>query len=218
MTADVWILTETNNLAVDLSTTGYSKFSSIEYKDKELEQNAYTTIWSKIQAPTQMIKTFDQDIAVCIKVNLQDYNLLVYGTIITWHGDRGKDGKAKNWEEHYRSIEHHGNDWNRLAKIYSDYNLIVAGDFNQARDSSRWYGTQKGIDLLTNQLNSNDLVCLTNEVKPTNRHTIDHICISQGLKPCCKAGCWDNISDNNITMSDHNGVFVDIDLFHNKQV
>lgn len=216
--ADVWVLTETNNLAVDLSANGYLKFSSTEYEDKGLKQNAYTTIWSKIQAPTQAINTFDQDISVCIKVGLQDYDLLIYGTIITWHGDRGKDNHSKNWEEHYRAIEQHGDDWNHLLQTNLNGQLIVAGDFNQARDGSGWYGTQQGIHLLTHQLNRNDLVCLTDKVKPKNRHTIDHICISQGLKLSREAGCWENISDNNIAMSDHNGVFVDIDLSHSKQV
>lgn len=210
--ADVWILTETNNLAVDLSKKGYFKFSSIEYQDKRLDQNAYTTIWSRIQAPTEMLKTFDPILAVCIKVNLQGYNLLIYGTIITWHGDRGIDGKSKSWEEHYQSIEQHGNDWEHLAKTNPDCKLITAGDFNQARDGSRWYGTQKGIALLTHELKRNNLVCLTDEVKPKERHNIDHICVSYELQPYCRVGFWENISDSNVTMSDHNGVFVDVEL------
>lgn len=210
--ADVWILTETNNSAVDLSAENYCKFSSTEYQDKRLERNAYTTIWSKIQTPTQMLKTFDRDTTVCIKVNLQDYALLIYGTIITWHGDRGKDGNAKNWEEHYYSIEQHGNDWEYLTKMNPNCKLIVAGDFNQARDGSGWYGTQKGIDSLTYQLNRSKLVCLTDKVKPKERHNIDHICASRELQHYCKVGFWDNISDSNVTMSDHNGIFIDMAL------
>lgn len=210
--ADVWILTETNNSAVDLSTKDYFKFSSTEYKDKGLEQNAYTTIWSKVQAPTQMLETFDQDIAVCIKVNLQDCPLLIYGTIITWHADRGKDGNSKNWEEHYRSIEQHGNDWEYLIKMNFNCKLITAGDFNQARDCSGWYGTQKGIDLLTHQLNRSNLVCLTDKVKPQKRHNIDHLCVNHELQPYCNVGFWENSSDSNVTMSDHNGIFVDVEI------
>ncbi len=208
--ADVWILTETNNLAIDLSSFGYAKFSSTEYEHKGLQQNAYTTIWSKIQASTQVIKTFDRDISVCIKVNLKDYNLLIYGTIITWHGDRGSDGKSKNWEEHYHSIEQHGNDWEQIMKMNPNSKLIIAGDFNQSRDGSGWYGTRKGIDSLTRQLNRNNLICITDKVKPQKRHNIDHICMSQELQSNCKADLWENISNNNVIMSDHNGVFVDL--------
>uniref|UniRef100_B8HKT6 Endonuclease/exonuclease/phosphatase n=1 Tax=Cyanothece sp. (strain PCC 7425 / ATCC 29141) TaxID=395961 RepID=B8HKT6_CYAP4 len=207
--ADVWILTETNNKAVDLAAKGYEKFTSIEYTDKGLEQNAYTTIWSRLQAPTQIIKTFDPDLSVCIKVS-QPIDLMIYGTIITWHGDRGSDGTSKSWEEHYRSIQHHGDDWSRLIQEYSDHKLLVAGDFNQARDGSRWYGTQKGIDLLTAQLDRNHLVCLTDQIQPTNRGNVDHVCISQDLQPFCTASFWNNISDQGVKLSDHNGVFIDL--------
>lgn len=210
--ADVWILTETNNLAIDLLSLGYVKFSSIEYEDKGLQQNAYTTIWTKIQTPTQVINTFDPEISVCIKLSLKDYNFLIYGTIITWHGDRGRDRKSRNWEEHYHSIAQHGNDWEKIMKMNSNCKLMIAGDFNQARDGSGWYGTQKGIDSLTRQLNRNNLICVTDKVKPEKRHNIDHICISQELQPNCLANCWENISDNDVIMSDHNGVFVEMKI------
>lgn len=74
------------------------------------------------------------------------------------------------------------------------------------------YDDSKTQDRNTDQLNHNNLICLTDQVKPKERHNIDHICVSYKLQPYCQVGFWENISDSNVTMSDHNGVFVDVEL------
>ncbi|MCG9890973.1 MAG: endonuclease/exonuclease/phosphatase family protein [Thermosynechococcaceae cyanobacterium MS004] len=205
--ADIWILTETNNLAIDLSKN-YHKFTTTE----DFKKDSYTTIWVRSSFSGHLLNTFDSDIAVCVSLNLLSGNLLIYGTIITWHGDRGKDGQSKNWEEHYKSIQLHGDDWHRLLQENSGSGLLVAGDFNQSRDESNWYGTEKGRALLTEQLKRNHLVCLTDELKPMQRHNIDHICLSEDWAEISLVACWEGRTEDDIKLSDHNGVYVEITL------
>lgn len=205
--ADIWILTETNNLAIDLSRK-YHKFTATE----DFNNDSYTTVWVKSSFSGHLLKTFASDIAVCISLDLPTRNLLIYGTIITWHGDRGKDGQSKNWEEHYKSIQLHGDDWHRLLQENSGSGLLVAGDFNQARDGSNWYPSKYGIPLLTKQLDRNQLICLTDNVKPLHRHNIDHICLSADWAKASLAACWEGKTEDDINLSDHNGVYVEITL------
>jgi endonuclease/exonuclease/phosphatase family metal-dependent hydrolase len=202
--ADIWILTETNNAAIDLSST-HGKFTSTEYG----KHDAYTTAWIKSSFSGQPLKTFDPEIAVCVSVEIPKGQILIYGTIITWHGDRGKNEQSKNWEEHYKSIQSHGDDWHRLLHENPDSRLLVAGDFNQARDGSNWYGTKQGIDLLTEQLERNNLICLTHKVKPRLRHNIDHICITKDWAIAGHPKGWEGTVDG-VVLSDHNGVYVEI--------
>lgn len=93
----------------------------------------------------QAIPTFDGVTAVCASVETPIGAMTVYGTIITWHGDKGPGKDAPAWSEHYKAITDHGNDWAALIEGGSSSPLLVAGDFNQTRDGSeRTYGTIRG--------------------------------------------------------------------------
>jgi endonuclease/exonuclease/phosphatase (EEP) superfamily protein YafD len=204
--ADIWVLTETNNEAIDLSST-HHKFTSRE----DEKHDAYTTVWIRSAFSGQLLKTFDPEIAACVSLTLPKGKYLVYGTILTWHGDRGQDEQSKNWEEHYKSIQAHGNDWYRLLQENPNSRMIVAGDFNQARDKSKWYGTEKGINLLTELLERNSLICLTDTVQPKLRHNIDHICVTKDWAIAGNPKSWEGTQED-VILSDHNGVYVEISV------
>jgi hypothetical protein len=141
--------------------------------------------------------------------------------------DKGIDGKSKRWEEHNKAIEIQGKEWNSFIEAHPDCVFLVAGDFNQTRDGSKQtYGTKHGRDLLSIQLNKNNLVCLTEDnfgelgkLTPDPktgcgwfRNNIDHICISKNDFELISADAWNHFTNDGIYMSDHNGVFVDIVL------
>ena len=133
--------------------------------------------------------------------------------------DRGPDGTAENWVEHHKAIEAHGNDWARLRALDRSRPLVVAGDFNQTRDGSRKYCSDRSIDLLNTQLERNNLICVTDKdfgrdgqlnVDPRKgyyRHNIDHVCLTASLK-AVNADAWDHFSETQ-EFSDHNGAFVE---------
>lgn len=216
VTPDILVLTETCD-QVDLSSHGYSAV----YAQPNEYKKYCSSIWSRLPI-TRQHETSDSERTVCAQISTPLGDMLVYGTIITYHGDKGPSQKSLAWAEHYRAIGVQGNDWLRLRTQFA-LPLIVAGDFNQTRDgSSRTYGTAHGRGMLTEQLTRSGLVCLTTEnfgdagklkVDPKKgwpRNNIDHICVTEGLFEIDVVGAWDHFSEDGVYLSDHNGVYADL--------
>lgn len=212
---DVLVLTETCN-EVDLSPFGYTGVSC----KKNNDGNYYAAIWTRFPI-IGVHQTSDPTLTVCAQVACPLGNLLVYGTIITYHLDKGPNEDSRAWAEHYKAIGVQGDDWARLS-AETGLPMIIAGDFNQTRDGSkRTYGTKHGRDLLTAQLSRSSLSCLTTEdfgssgkinidpAKGWARNNIDHICTTKDAFEILSVGAWDHFSDG-IYLSDHNGVYLDI--------
>ncbi|MEW6563593.1 MAG: endonuclease/exonuclease/phosphatase family protein [Pseudomonadota bacterium] len=216
MAPDILVLTETC-AQVDLSPYGYS----VQYTQPNEYKKYYAAIWSRFPIVHQH-ETSDPELTVCAQIASSLGDVLVYGTIITYHGDKGPDQKSPAWAEHYKAIGVQGNDWARL-RAQAALPMIVAGDFNQTRDgSSRTYGTAHGRGLLTEQLARSGLVCLTTEnfgdtgkLKVDQRidrarNNIDHICVTENVFEIGDVGAWDHFAEDGAYLSDHNGVYVDI--------
>ncbi len=230
--ADIWILTETNAAIVPESKrdqlAGYVALASLPDTLHSLGEYSRgencSTIWSRYGIK-RSIKTFDPDTAVCAEIDTPLGLMLVYGTILTYHGDRGTKNNSKPWVEHDKEIIRHGDDWHQIQGQFQNTPLIVAGDFNQTRDGSRSYCSPEGIDLLDEQMGRNKLTCLTDEdfgasgkltVSPRSktgsyRHNIDHICVTEGRFEVQQVGAWDHFTASQ-DLTDHNGIFVDLVL------
>lgn len=215
---DILVLTETCE-EVNLQGCGYG-FSLATTKNYHGKN--YSTIWSKFPIKKEH-STFDAETAVCAEIETDFGIIIIYGTIITYHGDTGQDEGSKQWVEHYKAIEAHGNDWLRiLQESGQKLPLFVAGDFNQTRDnSSRTYGTKLGREMLGRELSRSGLRCLTTEdfgstgklnIDPSKgwtRNSIDHICATDKAFDVLHVGAWDHFTESGIFLSDHNGVYVD---------
>jgi endonuclease/exonuclease/phosphatase family metal-dependent hydrolase len=216
---DILVLTETCE-DVDLRADGYGFTLATT---KNCHGKNYSTIWSKFPIK-KIYSTFDPETAVCAEIETSIGSVIVYGTIITYHGDQGPDGESKPWTEHYKAIEAHGEDWFRiLQECGQKVPIVVAGDFNQTRDnSSRTYGTKFGRDLLSRELSRCALRCLTTEdfgaigklnidpSKDWTRNNIDHICMTDEAFTVFHVGAWDHFTESGRFLSDHNGVYVDL--------
>ena len=198
--ADIWILTETNS-AINPGTC-YSKVASSPDSYHNPGENC-STIWSRYPIG-RTFPTFHPSIAVCAEILSPLGNLLVYGTIITWANDRGATGTAKKWQEHYKSIISHGDDW---AKLSQDLPLCVAGDFNQTLSGPTGYGTYKGRNMLSEALQKNHLVCVTDKIQ----FNIDHICFSTDwAQRVNQVNTWQGFTPDGKPVSDHHGVYIDL--------
>lgn len=217
--ADIWVLTETCE-KVDLSEDGYV---SITPHSKNIYDKYWSTIWSR-WGNFHQIDCYDNETAVCAQITTPLGNLIIYGTIITYHGYKGPQGDSPAWAEHERAIACHGNDWRSIQDKYAGIPFFVAGDFNQTRDGSvKTYGTKLGRELLGEELRKNHLTCLTTEnfgssgklkVDPSKgwaRNNIDHICMTDGAFQQSYVGAWDHFTESAIYLSDHNGVYVDVE-------
>jgi hypothetical protein len=217
--ADILVLTETCK-DVDLASHGFKGFTSAP--------NDYGKFYSAIYLGPRIslqkqLNTYDETTATCIQVNTPLGEMIIYGTIITYHGDKGPNNDSPAWAEHYKAIEDQSKDWKRIG---GKVPLFVAGDFNQTRDeSARTYGTKKGRELLGIELNTNHLTCLTtvdfgakgklkdDPKKGWPRNSVDHICMTDNAFKVVEVGAWDHFNKEGQYLSDHNGVYVDIQSY-----
>jgi exonuclease III len=212
---DLVVLTETCD-RVDLADKGYVCRVSSPNKYRK----NYSAIWSKWPI-VEEVATCDPVLTTSVRVQCPLGDLIIVGTILTWHGYKGQDGKSKKWDEHDKEILKQGEDWERIQRAHKGIPMIVAGDFNQARDGEGTYHSKDGIRLLNEQLERCGLISLTDEnfflnrklkIDPrTGRHrsNIDHVCVSKDRFQTLAVGAWDHFSDD-VELSDHNGVFADL--------
>ena len=218
---DIIILTETT-AEVSLEDIGYQG-AYPEHKNKY--GKFCSAIWSKF--PIEFVFPIEEKmLAVAALIGTPLGPVVVYGTIIPYHGYKGPNGISPAWQEHYKSITRQAIDWARILELTAHkIPLVVAGDFNQTRDGShRTYGTDQGRLQLSSVLKQNNMHCLTEEnfalsgklntdpAKGKARNNIDHICLYQCHLQPEYIGAWDHFTNDGVYLSDHNGVFVDLML------
>jgi endonuclease/exonuclease/phosphatase family metal-dependent hydrolase len=214
--ADLWVLTETRaSISPD---DGYHGLHVPPHPTRRPDEDErWVSLWSRRPLrPTELPP--DPRGAVSAIVDHPTGPIVLYGTVLPWANDRGDDGKAPAWQTHYAAIEAQGEQWRQLRSLYPQAPMIVAGDFNQDRDGSGWYGTERGRDLLTGALDSADLVCTTAEdVVATGKlqrsHLVDHIAISRDWAECSEVTlqCWETTDADGIRLSDHPTVAIDLE-------
>jgi endonuclease/exonuclease/phosphatase family metal-dependent hydrolase len=213
--ADVWVLTETRaSIAPESGMYGVSTPPHPERRPDPDER--WVSIWSRWPLHATGIDP-DPSGSVSALVERPEGPLLIYGTVLPWANERGEDGRARMWEVHHREIERQGEEWRELRRRYPDVPLIVAGDFNQDRDGSGWYGTSKGRRLLTDALGRASLDCVTavdvvSEGLLRDTHLVDHIAVCRDWRRQhdVDLACWERTDDDGTRLSDHPTVAVDL--------
>jgi endonuclease/exonuclease/phosphatase family metal-dependent hydrolase len=134
--------------------------------------------------------------------------ILVYGTVLPWHADRGAHGRARNWTEHHRVIPEQAAEWAELAARYPTATLCVAGDYNTDLADSHVYGTAQGRALLESGLAAAALRCTTRTVEALADPPIDHVSVS-GAGRTRVVAAWEGTVAGE-QLSDHSAVVVEV--------
>lgn len=209
--ARLWVLTETDRRIrlPGLASRATSRPMLATYGDDE----AYAAIHYDAGLKPRTWDTFDPRFALCLVFDESPIGpLVVYGSIITYHGDKYEG--AANWQRHEQSVRHHGVDWRKLAAEFPRYTLVVAGDFNQHLDGGSY--TTKRSDLeLRAALDDADLKCVTDRdfsAELGGRHNLDHIAISRAAlsRWTVEASVWTQRLPSGQALSDHNATSVDV--------
>jgi endonuclease/exonuclease/phosphatase family metal-dependent hydrolase len=205
--ADVWILTEAHRgQEIPKMHPTFSAAGTEPYKPQECA----VAIWSKWES--RLIGVADPRVSTCAEVHLpgSDPRLLVYGTIIPYHGDGVRQGEAATWERHRKGAQVIAEDCANLRHAYPDHVLVLAGDFNMSLDGTKWYGLNDVKTGLQKELTAAQLTCCTLDDLRERRHAranVDHIWTSNNSAQVGNAHYW-------FGLSDHNGVVVEIDVSH----
>jgi hypothetical protein len=213
--ADLWVLTETR--ASISPAEGYHGRHAPPHPTRRPDADErWVSIWSRWPLRPSGLPP-DPRGAVSALVDSPDGELIIYGTVLPWANEKGDDGRATMWQVHYEQIERQAQEWRRLRDLHPDAPLVVAGDFNQDRDGSGWYGTRRGRDLLTQAMHDANLVCATDEDavaagKLRESHLVDHIAICRRWADGSRVrlNCWEKTDQDGIRLSDHPAIAIDL--------
>jgi endonuclease/exonuclease/phosphatase family metal-dependent hydrolase len=215
--ADIWILTETR--ASIAPADSYHGIHTPPHPVRRPDPDErWVSIWSRWPLkPTSITPNPRGSVAVIVEAPTGP--VIVYGSVLAWANEKGEDGQARMWQVHYDEIRRQGREWRSLGEEHPGFPLIVAGDLNQDRDGSGWYGTRQGRELLTEAFAAADLTCLTDEDvvasgKLAESHLIDHIAASRSWVTAADPtlSCWEKTDRDGVRLSDHPTVVVDLKL------
>ena len=212
--ADIWVLTETND-ALDLSPS-HRPVRSLQ-RPNGPPGARWVTIWSRWPF-LERVGVADPERAAAALIDTPQGPLVVYGTVLPWHSDRGRHPSGvvvKNWSEFYRVLEEQSQEWLELRRRLPGVGLCVAGDLNMSLGGPHYYGTTLGRERLRAALELSGLHCATSWDRVPEglvRHPmIDHVLLDRETADRCRvvAG-WEGRSPDGVRLSDHSGVVVEV--------
>jgi endonuclease/exonuclease/phosphatase family metal-dependent hydrolase len=214
--ADVWVLTETHVEHAPSDEHTFAAFSPPHPERRPVHER-----WAAIRSRWPLAPVADPPAhrrgTVAAVVEAPTGPLLVYGTVIAWANEPTfDDGRpARMWEVHLAEIGRQSDEWRRLRSALPDLPMVVAGDFNQDRDGSGWYGTARTRRRLGEALDLAGLTCVTDmdaEVEGLlpSGHLVDHVCLSPDLVRRSSIRCWPQFDESGQRLSDHPTVVVDL--------
>ena len=187
--ADIFVLSETDE-QINLNHKNFFQTAKLPDRNFYKKTENRVTIFTNYDA-VKIYQTFDKFTSVCVELETEFGNLLVYGTIIGIYGNRNKNFK----QDLLKQIED--------FKILSEKNICVIGDFN-CSFFDNYYFTNFGRNILLKTFSDLEIELLTKNCA----ESIDHIAISKKFLSDRKY----NFAEWNIekSLSDHKGIFIDI--------
>jgi len=209
--ADIWVLTETHD---DLRPPQCEFVAHTEPRPKDCSRirpgSRWVSIWSRFPIIANVtLSTADKERTVVVLLDIgQSNKLLVYGTVMPWKGDRGK----QDWSEHHRVVPEQCAEWCELTQTHPDAALCVAGDFNTDMRTGSYYGTKAGIAMLRAGLADCRLFCATEmpRVPPglLQNPPIDHIAVPSAWESFTSVvAAWPSQKG---VLSDHSGLIIEV--------
>lgn len=191
--ADILVLTETDHrihpsFKYCIHTPPPAEIQPGHYKDTENRISIYTN-YKCVQQHT----TYDRYTALCVELETERGNLLVYGTIIGIYGNRHKSFQ----QDLLKQVD----DFRRLSA--GQHSLCICGDFN-CSFSDNYYFTSWGRNTILQSLEANHIELLTKGAC----ECIDHLAVSEHFTSGSTVHVTEWNSDKRL--SDHKGILVDI--------
>lgn len=209
--ADIWILTETHD---DLNPLGCTFGVHSNYRPTNHSRirpgSRWVSIWSRYPVISQIrLPNADSERSCVALLDVgKNLNLIVYGTVLPWWGDRG----IFDWSEHHRVVTEQSSEWLELRKQNPNAAICVAGDYNTDMGTGRYYSGTAGVAKLRAALADCALFCATEPTRlPVGllpRPAIDHISLPIPWKDMTSVvAAW---PANKKTLSDHSGLVVEV--------
>lgn len=191
--ADILVLTETDtkislNYKHKFSTSLLTESTADFYNITENRVSIYTNYTC-----VKQITTYDKYTAICIELETELGNLIVYGTIMGIFGNRDKSFQT--------DLTKQIGDIKKLSAEHK--NICVVGDYNLSF-SDNYYYTNWGRKFLNDNFNNCEIKLLTKD----RTECIDHIAISKSF--ICGKEIFVDEWNQDKKLSDHKGIVVEI--------
>ena len=216
--ADIWVLTETHLDHQPADEHTHCAFSPA-HPSRRPDHERWVGIWSRWPMTELADPPAHPRGSLAVQVTTPWGPVIVYGTVLAWANERHfDDGQpARMWEVHNAEVRRQVSEWAGIANRHRGVPFVVAGDFNQDRDGSGWYGSAKARHAVTEGLEAAGLECVTAfdavaEGRLANSHLIDHICISWNWAHLSTIELFERTDAQGRRLSDHPTVAVEIDL------
>jgi endonuclease/exonuclease/phosphatase family metal-dependent hydrolase len=215
--ADIWVLTETH---VDHQPTAEHTHSAFSppHPERRPDHERWVGIWSR----WPLIELIDPQAhrrgSLAVEVTTPWGPVIVYGTVLAWANERHFDDgqSAPMWGVHNAEVHRQTAEWVAIANSNPGVPFVVAGDFNQDRDGSGWYGSAQARHAVTDGLAAAGLECVTafDAVAEgrLSRPLIDHVCLSHDWAYRTTVELAERVDVLGRRLSDHPTVTVEIDL------
>jgi endonuclease/exonuclease/phosphatase family metal-dependent hydrolase len=209
--ADVWVLTET---WTDFSPGDEFQLVAESKPAADLTlwpQRRWSAIWARSSFPTNQVEVHaQQDRMTCCRIHQSaDSEVIAIGTVLPWRSDslwRGDQGFSA-------ALADQESEWKRLQVDRPASAFVVAGDFNQSLPLDQGRGSKKGEAAVRKASTKHGLSCLTQGIDAlTGKARIDHIFVGRDRLTRTSIGEWPVPQINGKDISDHPGVFADVEF------
>ncbi len=209
--ADIWVLTETHD---DLRPPHCEFVVHTQPRPKNgsgiRPGSRWVSIWSRfpiLATVSDLLADQERTVAALIDLGTSK-QLLVYGTVMPWKGDRGR----QDWSEHHAVVPKQAAEWRELIQRYPNAALCVAGDFNTDMGTGSYYGTKRGIAMLRTGLADCQLFCATEMTRvpagSLQHPPIDHIAVPSAWESSTSVvSAWPAQKG---VLSDHSGLVIEV--------
>jgi hypothetical protein len=212
--ADVWVLTETD----DLFTPGhaFSHSSAAGCDGQSEKEDRWVTLWSRY--PLQPIKTADDKRTAAARVTPEcGDSFVVYGTVLPWVGSEWAGYPSAGGVAFREALSVQATDWMKIQHDYPADEFFLLGDLNQDLVSGppHYYGSDANHSELEKALTNAGLAALTGgAADPVRRDSapcacVDHICARRDSKWRAEPAVrWPDAAEPEKGLSDHFGLSI----------
>ena len=228
--ADLWVLTETWLGFVPPLTAGKAPHRLVAQSCRAADlalpgrpsDRRWVAVWSRPAARALEVLG-DPERLACARIERAGArDVVVVGTVLPWRSDQRHHPRTGG-DEFVHALQAQAEEWGRLWGSPRAAGFCVAGDFNQETESPHHTGTAPpGRQALDVELAGLSLTCLTaglraaypRQATPEPIPVIDHVCVGGGLRlrPGSAVGTWQVPSGAGRPVTDHVGVFADLDF------
>jgi hypothetical protein len=217
--AHLWVFTETHDDLAPANCKNVAKSTERPKLSFNIRDGSrWVSIWSAFDGEQVFVEGGDNERTAIALLNLgSGRQMVVYGTVLPWEGDR----RIPGWTEFLRVVPQQCEEWRKLRQRYPDAALCIAGDYNtdMIGQLGQYGGTGPGVDSIKSCFAECGLFWATTPERIAGKlakDPIDHIALPRAWQE--RTTVVDAWPANKPLHSDHSGLVVLVEDWRNEEL